>query len=96
MNESKRTISSDTIARTIVLVLALLNQILAIAGHSVISFAESDIYQLVSLLWTIAASIAAWWKNNSFTCLACQADEWMRQQQKEKTQTTGSSLDTDK
>ncbi len=96
MSESKRSISSDTIARTVVLVLALLNQILAIAGHSAISFAESDIYQLVSLLWTIVASIAAWWKNNSFTCLACQADEWMRQQQKEKKQTTDASENADK
>ena len=59
----KQTISSDTIARTIVLVLALVNQILAIEGKSAISFANSDIYQLVSLCWTIGASIAAWWKN---------------------------------
>ena len=55
----KQTISSDTIARTIILVLALVNQILAIEGKSAISFANSDIYQLVSLCWTIGASIAA-------------------------------------
>ena len=36
----KQTISSDTIARTIVLVLALVNQILAIEGKSAISFAN--------------------------------------------------------
>ena len=71
----KQTISSDTIARTIVLVLALVNQILAIEGKSAISFANSDIYQLVSLIWTIGASVTAWWKNNSFTAAARKADE---------------------
>ena len=71
----KQTISSDTIARTIILVLALVNQILAIEGKSAISFANSDIYQLVSLCWNIGASIAAWWKNNSFTQAALAGDE---------------------
>ena len=75
----KQTISPDTIARTIILVLALVNQILAIEGKSAISFANSDIYQLVSLCWTIGASIAAWWKNNSFTSAAIQADEYMKE-----------------
>ena len=82
----KQTISSDTIARTIVLVLASVNQILAIEGKSAISFANSDIYQLVSLCWTIGASIAAWWKNNSFTCLACEADEWRKCRQQDRNQ----------
>lgn len=70
-----KNINSDTIARTIILALALINQALAIAGKDTISFANSDIYQLVSLIWTIGASVAAWWKNNSFTAAARKADE---------------------
>ena len=70
-----KNINSDTIARTIVLALALINQVLAIAGKGTISFANSDIYQLVSLIWTIGASVTAWWKNNSFTAAARKADE---------------------
>ena len=66
MSNPGHTIGSDTIARTIVLALALLNQILAIAGHETIAFTDNDIYQLVSLCWTIGASLVAWWKNNSF------------------------------
>ncbi len=85
-----QTISSDTIARTIILVLALINQILAIEGKSAISFTNSDVYQLVSLCWTIGASIAAWWKNNSFTCLACEADAWRKCQQKDRKQAADS------
>lgn len=84
LNTSKHTVSPDTIARTIILILALINQILAIAGRSVITFTDNDIYQLISLIWTIAASLTAWWKNNSFTCIACQADEWKKAQLKQK------------
>ena len=36
--------------------------------------------------WTIGASIAAWWKNNSFTCLACEADAWRKCQEKDRKQ----------
>lgn len=80
MRAPSHTIHADTIARTIILLLALINQLLAIFGHSTISFAENDIYQIVSVCWTIVASLTAWWKNNSFTCLACQADTWRKQQ----------------
>ena len=69
-----KNINADTIARTIVLALALINQVLAIAGKGTISFANSDIYQLVSLIWTIGASVTAWWNNNSFTAAARKAD----------------------
>ncbi|MDO4287539.1 MAG: phage holin [Eubacteriales bacterium] len=88
MSTPTRTIGADTIARTIILLLALINQILAIAGHATISFTDNDIYQIVSVCWTVAASLTAWWKNNSFTCLACEADEWMKKQLEQKKATT--------
>ncbi len=71
-------IKADTIARTIVLLLALINQILATAGKGKIEISENDIYQFVSLGCTIAAAVWAWWKNNSFTSAAIRADEVMR------------------
>jgi len=71
--ESK--IKADTIARTIVLALALLNQCLAIMGKGTINIAENDIYQVVSLIWTIVSAIIAWWYNNSFTKHARRADD---------------------
>lgn len=71
--ESK--IKPDTIARTIVLALALLNQCLVIMGKGTIQIAENDIYQVVSLVWTIVSAIVAWWYNNSFTKHARRADE---------------------
>lgn len=70
-------IKSDTIARTIVLVLALVNQVLAILGKNALPFANEEIYQLVSLITTITASGVAWWKNNSFTQNAIRADGYL-------------------
>lgn len=75
-------VKADTIARTIVLVVALANQALAIAGKEALPFVEDDIYQACSLAATIITSIIAWWKNNSFTQAALIADEKMKQLKK--------------
>lgn len=69
------TVSSGTIARTICLLLALSNQVLAIFGKEELPFAEQDIYQLCSLIFTVASALAAWWKNNSFSKAAIEADK---------------------
>ena len=72
-------ITAETIARTIVLVIALLNQIFAIFGRDQIPIAEDNIYQLVSILFTIGAAIWSWWKNNSMTKNAVKADEYLKE-----------------
>lgn len=74
----KTNISAGTIARTIILALALLNQILVINGIEVIPISDEDINMLVSTAWTIVASAAAWWKNNSFTKKAIEADKVLK------------------
>lgn len=71
-------INAGTVARTIVLVLALINQILAIIGKDMIDITESDIYQLCTLVATVTTSLIAWWKNNSFTEAAKLADCYMK------------------
>ncbi len=70
-------ITAGTIARTIVLLLALANQVLAMCGKQVLNIADDDIYQVVSILFTIGAAVWGWWKNNSFTQEAIKADEIM-------------------
>ena len=72
-------ITSGTIARTIILVLALVNQILTAMGHSVINISDESINTLISTGFTIVTAIVAWWKNNSFTQSALKADEVMRE-----------------
>ena len=68
------TVKPDTIARTIFLFIALANQMLAIAGKEILPITEDMIYQVVSVIATIAAAVMAWWKNNSFTKNAIKAD----------------------
>lgn len=72
-------ISAGTIARTICLAVALINQVLTVAGKDVLPFAEDEIYQLISLAFTIVASSVAWWKNNSFTKAAIKADKLLKE-----------------
>jgi SPP1 family holin len=79
----KAKIKTDTIVRTIVLVLALINQVLAIKGKEVLPVTEDEVYQLVSLVVTIGASLWAWWKNNSFTEPALMGDQLKDQLKRE-------------
>lgn len=76
-------ISAGTVARTVILIVALANQILTVSGHSVIPIADEVINDFVSLAFTIVASLAAWWKNNSFTANAITADEYLQKLRKE-------------
>lgn len=68
-------VSGQTIARTAVLFTALVNQVLTIIGINPMPFSDNEVYETVTLIITIAASTAAWWKNNSFTQNALKADE---------------------
>lgn len=81
MNESnnKLQITSGTIARTAILILALVNQVLTATGHSVINISDENINTLISTGLTIVSAIIAWWKNNSFTQAAIMADEVMKE-----------------
>ena len=78
-NSNKMNITAGTIARTIILVLALVNQLLTATGHSVINISDESINTLISTGFTIVTAVIAWWKNNSFTQSALKADEVMRE-----------------
>ena len=60
-------ISAGTITRTVVLLLALVNQVLSMLGIQTIPIADEDVNTLIATGWTIAAALAAWWKTNSVT-----------------------------
>lgn len=72
-------VKTETIVRTIILVVALVNQILTAVGKNPLPFSESEMYEGLTAVVTIAASIWAWWKNNSFTKAAINADEYMHE-----------------
>lgn len=68
-------VSKETIARTVVLIVALVNQFLTIFGWNPLPFSNEAVYEGMSLLLTTGASLWAWWKNNSFTPEAIAADK---------------------
>ena len=68
----------ETIIRTAVLAIALINQILSSTGHSIIPIESEQLEEIISLVLTVGASLWAWWKNNSFTWAAIEADSYMK------------------
>ena len=70
-------VSAGTISRTLVLLLALVNQVLLMCGVQVIPIADEEINTIVSTSWTVISALVAWWKNNSFTVAARIGDEAM-------------------
>ena len=70
-------IKIDTMTRTAVLMLALVNQILSATGHSPIPVDDEQLEHLISTGITVGAAIWAWWKNNSFTKEAIAADNYL-------------------
>ena len=79
-------ISSGTIARTIVLVLALVNQVLSMLGYKIIPIEDEQVNDFITMLFTIGSALAAWWKNNSFTEAAIEGDKYkdiVKEQQNE-------------
>ncbi|OQB44855.1 MAG: Phage lysis protein, holin [bacterium ADurb.Bin157] len=77
---------TETIIRTILLVVALVNQALTASGKNPLPFADETIYELLTILFTVGASVWAWWKNNSVTKEAVAADEFMRELKKQNKQ----------
>lgn len=45
-------------------------------GWTPIEIQEDTIYQIVSGVGVIMSALWAWWKNNSFTTIAREADEY--------------------
>ena len=71
----KRSVDSGTIIRTILLIVAIVNQILVANGKNPLPFSNEEIYTTLSGIFTVCTVIAAWWKNNNFTQAAIQAQD---------------------
>lgn len=81
-------VKADTIARTIVLFLALANQVMVAFGWSPVEIEENNVYTLVSTIATMVTAVWAWWKNNSFTKAAIKADEVLKEEKLNGTSNT--------
>lgn len=76
MNKKTKQVSKlslGTKIRTIILILAYINQIVALIGMS--SFAGSVVYQWISFTITLVITIITYWYNNDWTGFAQLAGE---------------------
>ena len=70
-------ITPGTVVRTILLAVALVNQILTFLGKPLIYIDNAQLSELVALVFSIVTTVVAWWKNNSFTEAARAGDAVM-------------------
>lgn len=70
--------SAGTIARLICIILTAVNQVVYLkTGKSLLPFESSELEPWITTGLTLAASAWAYWKNNSWTKEAIDADEVM-------------------
>lgn len=82
-------ITKRTIASTIVNLIALINAIMVMIGKPVLVISDNDIGIVVSVIFTICAWVYGFWKNNSFTKEAIQADDYLDLLRKNETLADG-------
>lgn len=78
----KKSVTAGTVTRTIVLALALFNQVMSASGHAILPIEDATVENLVSSAFTVAAAGVAWWKNNSVTTEAIEADKVLKELKK--------------
>lgn len=66
--------TKETIIRTVLLALTIINSFLSLFGKSPLPIDDETVTQLVSLILTTVAAVVAWWKNNSYSQAALEAD----------------------
>ena len=72
----------STIIRSICLLIVLINMVLKATGKDVINIDESQIYDFVEMLISVGIIVLSWWKNNSFTENAIEADKYLEELRK--------------
>lgn len=77
-------ISKATIFRSILVLLVIINLILRKLGFDPLQIGENEVAELLELIVEIAAIIAAWWYNNSFSEAALKAQNYLQELRKEK------------
>lgn len=85
----KNGVKKETIVRTLVLVFALVNQALIVFGKSPLPYTEETIGKGAYTAIAVGTSLWNWWKNNSFTKAAIEADkvlEDLKTENKQKTE----------
>ncbi|EUJ24777.1 phage lysis protein, holin [Listeria grandensis FSL F6-0971] len=81
-----KNVSVATWVRTALLAVALINQLLSILGINALPFSDAMVEQFVTFMFTAVTAIIAFWKNQSFTKAAQNADVQMKMVKTKKKQ----------
>ena len=68
-------VTAQTWARTIVLLLALISQLLVVVGKRSEAIDVDQWQEYATYILTVIGSVWSWWQNNSFTSKAQEADK---------------------
>ena len=79
-------ISKGTIIRTIALVVVLINMMLKALGKPLIEYDEGTVMYWLEYFIEVAVIIVTFWKNNSFSPAAIQADKFLKDLREDKTE----------
>ena len=71
--------SKKTIIRTVITFATLLNSVLVLFNKNPLPYSETQIYAAISGIIGVLSTLWAWWKNNSFTQEAIEADKLLRE-----------------
>lgn len=74
----KMKIDKPTIIRTVIFIIALVNVILQMFDIKTLPIDNELVNEAVSVVFLLVGSLSAWWKNNSFTKSAIEADEYLK------------------
>lgn len=74
--------SKGTIIRTAILVLAIINNLLSVFGKPVLPITDEQLELIISTIITVVVAVVNWWKNNSYTAEAVEADVYMKRLKK--------------
>ena len=77
-------VSKGTIIRTACLVLAIVNNALALAGKSPLPIDDAMLTEVISFVFSVVTSVVAWWKNNDFTTEAIEAGKFLKELREKK------------
>ena len=72
-------ISKETMLRTALTLVAMVNAVLIMAGKNPLPWSDEEIYVGLSALAAFLTTAWSWWKNNSFTQSAIKADEYLKE-----------------
>lgn len=75
-------ISKGTIIRTALLLLAIINNVLALFGKAPLPITNEQLELIISTVFTVVMAVINWWKNNSFTQPALEGDILMNRLRK--------------